>query len=191
MLTEEEVLDRVTDAIKIFILGDAWRRDRSSYQSGDVYNSIFVGTREPSGMPGTTHIRQGDGSEKPMKDFIGEALAKPENRFRIPLSRNRTYVPFFAPPMVQSAVKNGTLKSNPVASTIIGSPKGMRFFRVRTVTGRELIADGQRRSTRWRRIEPVASSFASIRSRWECEILCSNEEGTQTQLEAVELVEAV
>jgi hypothetical protein len=90
VLTEEEVLDRVTDAVKIFTLGDAWRRDRNSYRNGDVYNSIYVGTREPSGLPGTTRIRHGDGSEIPMKDFIGEALAKSENRFRIPLSRERT-----------------------------------------------------------------------------------------------------
>jgi hypothetical protein len=86
VLTEEEVLDRVTDAVKIFTLGDAWRRDRNSCRNGDVYNSIYVGTREPSGLPGTTRIRQGDDSEKPMKDDIEEALAKPENLFRIPLS---------------------------------------------------------------------------------------------------------
>ena len=102
VLTEEEVLDRVTDAVKIFTLGNAWRRDHNSYQTGDVYNSIYVGTREPSGLPGTTRIRQGDGSEKQMKEFIEEALAKPENRFRIPLSRDRTYVPFFAPPRVRT-----------------------------------------------------------------------------------------
>jgi hypothetical protein len=142
VLTEEEMLDRVTDAIKIFVLGDAWRRDRNSYRTGDVYNSIFVGTREPSGMPGTTRIRQGDGSEKPMKEFIDEALAKPENRFRIPLSRDRTYIPFFLPPMVQSAAKDGTLRASPVGSTTIGSAKGIQFFRVRTATGRELTADG-------------------------------------------------
>jgi hypothetical protein len=128
VLTEEEIFDRVADAVRIFTLGDAWRRDATSYRTGDVYNSIYVGTREPSGLPGTTRIRQPDGSEKPMKTFVEEALAKPENRFRIPLSRDRTYVPFFAPPMVQSAAKDGTLKSNAVASTIIASSRGMRFF---------------------------------------------------------------
>src|SRR5204862_4736202 len=71
VLTEEEVLERVTDAIKIFVLGDAWRCDTGWYSNGSVYNSIYVGTREPSGLPGTTRIRQGDGSEKPMKDFVG------------------------------------------------------------------------------------------------------------------------
>ena len=35
-LTEDEVLDRVADAVKIFTLGDAWRRDPSSYRTGDV-----------------------------------------------------------------------------------------------------------------------------------------------------------
>ena len=114
VLTKEEVLDRVTDAVKIFTLGDAWRRGRNSYRSGGVYNSIYVGTREPSGLPGMTRIRQGDGSERPMKEFIEEALAKPENRFRIPLSRGRTYVPFFVPPRVQSNTKDGKLISSEV-----------------------------------------------------------------------------
>ena len=191
VLTEEEVLDRVTDAIKIFILGDAWRRDRSSYQSGDVYNSIFVGTREPSGMPGATRIRQGDGSEKPMKEFIDKALAKPDNRFRIPLSRGRTYVPFFLPPMVQSSAKDGVLRSSPVGSTVIGPSNGMRFFRVRTATGRELVADAQqalytvpagRTSRQLVRVDSLKVGM---------QILCSNDEGTQTQPEAVELVEEV
>ena len=53
VLTEEEVLDRVADAVKIFTLGDAWRCDSSSYRTGVVYNSIYVGTREPSALPGT------------------------------------------------------------------------------------------------------------------------------------------
>ena len=191
VLTEEEVLDRVADAVKIFTLGDAWRRDPSSYRTGDVYNSIYVGTREPSGLPGTTRIRQPDGSEKPMKDFIEEALAKPENRYRIPLSRDRTYVPFFAPPMVQSVAKDGMLKSNPVGSTIIGSSRGMRFFRVRTETGRELIADAQRALYT---VPPGRSSRQLVRV--DClhvgtQILCSNEDGTETRLEAVSLVEEI
>src|SRR5439155_18484734 len=100
--------------------------------------------REPSSLPGSTRIRQPDGSEKPMKVFVEEALAKPQNRFRIPLSRDRTYVPFFEPPMVQSAAKDGTLRSSPVGSTIIGSSQGMRFFRIRTETCRELVPDAQR-----------------------------------------------
>jgi hypothetical protein len=191
VLTEEEVLDQVTDAIKIFTLGNAWRRDRNSYGNGDVYNSIYVGTREPSGLPGTTRIRQGDGSEKPMKEFIEEVLAKPENRFRIPLSRDRTYVPFFAPPRVQSNTKDGKLISSEVGSTIIGSSRGMRFFRVRTETGRELIADGQRALY----IAPPGRSSRQL-VRVDClragtQIVCSNDEGTQTRLEAVSLVEEI
>ena len=191
VLTEEEVHDRVTDAVKIFTLGDAWRRDASSYGTGDVYNSIYVGTREPSGLPGTTRIRQPDGSEKPIKNVIEEALAKPENRFRIPLSRDRTYVPFFAPPMVQSAAKDGTLKSNPVGSTIIGTSGGIRFFRVRTETGRELVTDGQRALYT---VPPGRSSHQLVRVdglRVGTQILCSNEDGTQTRLEAVILVEEI
>jgi hypothetical protein len=191
VLTEEEVLDRVTDGIKIFTLGDAWRRDRRSYRSGDVYNSIYVGTREPSGLPGTTRIRQDDGAEKPMKEFIEEALAKPENRFRIPLSRNRAYVPFFAPPRVQSTTKDGKVRSSEVGSTIIGSSSGMRFFRVRTETGRELTADGQRALYT---VPPGRSSRQLVRI--DClkvgtQILCLNDDGTQTQMETVNLVEEI
>lgn len=191
VLTEEEVLDRVADAVKIFTLGDAWRRDRDSYRNGDVYNSIYVGTREPSGLPGTTRIRQGDGSEKPIKEFIEEALAKPENRFRIPLSRNRTYVPFFAAPRVQSNTKDGTLISSEVGSTIIGSPGGIRFFRVRTETGRELIADGQRALYA---VSPGRSGHRLVRVdrlRVGVQILCSNDEGTRTRLEAVSFLEEI
>ncbi|MGH7801883.1 MAG: hypothetical protein ACREOW_14875 [Thermodesulfobacteriota bacterium] len=191
VLTEEEVLDRVTDAVKIFTLGDAWRRDPSSYRAGDVYNSICVGTREPSGLPGTTRIRQSDGSEKPMKEFIEEALAKPENRFRIPLSRDRTYVPFLAPPMVQSVNKDGTLITSAVGSTIIGSSSGMRFFRVRTETGRELVADAQRALYA---LPPGRSSRQLVRVdglHVGTQILCSNEDGTETRLEAVALVEEI
>ncbi len=191
VLTEEEVLDRFTDAIKIFTLGDAWRRDRNSYRNGDVYNSIYVGTREPSGLPGATRIRQGDGLEKPMKEFIEEALAKPENRFRIPLSRDRTYVPFFAPPSVQSSTKDGKLTSSEVGPTIIGSSRGMRFFRVRTETGRELVADGQRALYT---VPPGRSGRQLVRMdslRVGKQILCSNDEGMQTRLEAVRLVEEI
>jgi hypothetical protein len=191
VLTDEEVLDRVTDAVKIFTLGDSWRRDRSSYRNGDVYNSIYVGTREPSGLPGTTRIRQGDGSEKPMKEFIEEALAKLENRFRIPLSRDRTYVPFFEPPRVQSTTKDGRLVSSDVASTIIGPSRGMRFFRVRTETGRELIADGQRALYTVPPGRPSRQLVRVDRLRVGTQILCSDDEGTQTQLEAVSFVEEI
>jgi hypothetical protein len=191
VLTEEEVLDRVTDAVKIFTLGEAWRRDRNSYRTGDVYNSIYVATREPSGLPGTTRIRQGDGSEKSMKEFIEDALAKPENRFRIPLSRDRTYVPFFAPPKVQSNTKDGKVISSEVGSTIIGSSAGMRFFRVRTETGRELLADGQRALYT---VPPGRSSRQLVRVdclRVGTQILCSVDEGTETRLETVNLVEEI
>jgi hypothetical protein len=191
VLTEEEVLDRVTDAVKIFTLGDAWRRDRNSYRNGDVYNSIYVGTREPSGLPGTTRIRQGDGSEIPMKDFIGEALAKPENRFGLPLSRERTYVPFFVPPRVQSNTKGGQLISSEVGSTTIGSSRGIRFYRVRTETGRELVADGQRGLYT---MPPGRSSHQLVRVdclRVGTQILCTNDDGTQTRLESISVIEEI
>ncbi len=191
VLTEEEVLERVTDAVKIFTLGDTWRRDAASYRTGDVYNSIYVGTREPSGLPGSTRIRQPDGSEKPMKDFVEEALAKPENRFRIPLSRDRIYVPFFEPPMVQSVAKDGTLRASLVGSTIIGSSRGMRFFRVRTETGRELVADGQRALYT---VPPGRSGRRLVRVdalHVGTQILCSNEDATETRLEAVTSVEEI
>jgi hypothetical protein len=191
VLTEEEVFDRVTDAVKIFTLGDAWRRNRNSYRNGDVYNSIYVGTREPSGLPGTTRIKQGDGSERSMKDFVEEALAKPENRFRIPLTLGRTYVPFFVPPKVQSSTRDGTLIASEVGSTIIGSSRGMRFFRVRTATGRELIADGQRALYT---MSPGRSGRQLVRvDRLQAgtRILCSSDEGTQTRLEEVSFVEEI
>jgi hypothetical protein len=189
VLTEEEVLDRVTDAVRIFTLGEGWRRDRNSHRNGDVYNSIYVGTREPSGLPGTTRIRQGDGSEKPMKEFVEEALARPENRFRIPLSRDRMYVPFLAPPRVQSNTKDGKLVSSEVGSTIIGSSRGIRFFRIRTETGREIVADGQRALY----TAPSGRSSHQLvrvdRLRVGMQILCSNDEGAQTRPEVVSLAE--
>jgi len=191
VLTEEEGLERVADAVKIFTLGDAWRCDASWYSSGSIYNSIYVGTREPSGLPGTTRIRQADGSEKPMKDFIGEALAKPDNRFRIPLSRERTYVPFFDPPMLQSMGKDAAVISSPASSTIIGSSHQMRFFRIRTETGRELVADAQQALYI---MPPGRSSRQLVRVdglRVGTQVLCSNDDGTETRLEAVTLNEEV
>ena len=156
-----------------------------------MYNSIYVGTREPSGLPGTTRIRQPDGSAKPMKIFVEEALAKPENRFRIPLSRDRTYVPFLAPPMVKSAAKDGTLKSSTVASTIIGSSRGMRFFLVRTETGRELVADAQRALYT---VPPGRSGRQLVRVdtlHVGTPILCSSDDGTETRLEKITLIEEI
>jgi hypothetical protein len=191
VLTDEEVLERVADAVKIFTLGEAWRCDPSWYSSGSVYNSIYVGTREPSGLPGTTRIRQADGSEKSMKDFIGEALAKPDNRFRIPLSRERTYVPFFDPPMLHSMGKDRAVTSNPASSTIIGSSHQMRFFRIRTETGRELVADAQRALYT---MPPDRSSRQLVRVdglRVGTQVLCSNDDGTEARLEAVTSIEEV
>ena len=184
LLTEEEVLERLTNAVKIFVLGEAWRRDEKSYRSGDVYNSIFVGTREPSGLPGKTQIRQGDGSERSISELIGEAIAKPENRFQIPLSRGRTYVPFFLPPAVVSKAKDGTIVSSEVASTIIGPATGIRFFRVCTKSGRELVADGQRALYT---AVPGRSSHQLVRVdrlRVGTHIVCSDENGVQARLEA-------
>lgn len=189
LLTEEEVLERVTDAIKIFTLGNTWRRSENSYQSGDVNNSIFVGTREPSGLPGKTLIQQGDGLERSMSDFIGEAIAKPENRFRIPLSRGRTYIPFFAPPMVQSKKTDGTMISAPVASTIVGPADGIRFFRVQTESGRELIVDGQRALYA---AVPGRSSHQLVRVdclRVGTRIVCVDQDQAQTRLEVVSLIQ--
>jgi hypothetical protein len=126
-----------------------------------------------------------------MKDFVEEALSKPENRFRIALSRDRTYVPLFAPPMVQSAAKDGTLIPSPVASTIISSSRGMRFFRIRTETGRELVADAQRALYV---VPPGGSGRQLVRVdalRVGTRILCSDEDANQTRLESVTLVEEI
>ena len=126
-----------------------------------------------------------------MKDFIGEALAKPENRFRIPLSRGRTYVPFFVPPMLQSVAKDGTVVASPASSTIIGSSDKMRFYRVRTETGRELVAEAQRALYI---MPPGRSSRQLVRDdmlRVGTQVLCSNDDGSQTRLEAITHVEEV
>lgn len=191
VITEEEVLERVEDAVKVFTLGESWQRDASSYAKGDVYNAVYVATREPSGMPGSTRIRQGDGTERPMRDFIREAMAKPENRFRIPLSRQRTYVPLMDPPTVQSVTRDGSVVSSRVASTIVASAAGLRFFRVRTETGRELIADGQRAlytvdcDHQGRRLVRVD------RLKVGTPLLCAKDDGTGSQLEKVTLIEPV
>ncbi len=191
VLTAEEVLERATDAVKIFALGESWRRDIPSYRSGDVYNAIFVGTREPSGMPGTTKIRRGDGADIPMQDFVGEALRQPDNRYRIPLSRNRTYVPFFDPPTVQSLTQDGSIVSSSVASTIISSSAGLRFFRVRTDTGRELVAESQRALYT---IPPGRTSRRLVRMdslKVGERILCTGEDGTASRLETITFVEEI
>lgn len=191
VLTDEEVLDRVMDALKIFILGGSWQLDQNAYSTGEFYNSIYVGTREPSGLPGSTTIRQGDGSERSMEEFINEALAKPENRFRIPLSRGRTYVPFFVPPSVQSMARDGTLKSSTVNSTIIGSSQGMRLFRVRTESGRELIADAQRALYTMPEGRTSRQLVRVDSLRIGMPILCSNEDATETRSEKVTVVEEI
>jgi hypothetical protein len=185
VITEEEVLDRVSDALKVFVLGESWRRDANSYSTGEIYNAVFVATREPSGMPGATRIRKGSGREIAMKDFISDALREPRNRFRIPISRRRTYVPFFDAPTVQSVSKEGATTSAPVASVIVSTASGMRFFKVRTETGRELIADGQRalymqpRGRTSRKLIRVDGLKAGIR------ILCAGEDGKESRLEVV------
>lgn len=189
VITQEEVLDRVSDTLKVFVLGESWRRDTNSYSSGDVYNAVFVATREASGMPGPTRIRQGTGRDISMKDFIGDALKNPENRFRIPISRGRTYVPFFDAPMVQSAGKDGAITSAPVASVIISPPSGIRFFRIRTETGRELIADGQRALY----TQPSGHMGRKLvrldALRQGMKILCTDEDQKTSQPELVTLVE--
>jgi hypothetical protein len=126
-----------------------------------------------------------------MKDFIGEALAKPANRFRIPLSRDRTYVPLFDAPKLQSMGKDGILTSTPASSTIIGSSHEMQFFRIRTDMGRELVADAQRALYI---MPPGRTSRQLVRVdelRIGAQVLCSNDEGTETRLETVTSIEEV
>jgi hypothetical protein len=191
VITEEEVLDRVADAVKVFVLGESWRRDEQSYKTADVYNGIYVATREPSGMLGTTKVRRGDGTDIPMQDFIGEALKKPDNGFRIPLSRNRTYVPFFDPPTVRSMSRDGSMVASPVASAIIGSSAGMRFFRVRTDSGRELVADAQRALYT---VPPGRTSRKLVRVdslKAGEKVVCSDEDGANSRLETVTSVEEI
>ena len=143
-LTFEEVAERVEDAIKVFLLGEIFWLDASSYTNGNFYNGVFVSTRESSGMPGETKIRKADGSETPMKAFIDAAITKNANKYRIPLSRGRTYIPLFDPPILQSLDKDGQLAHSPVRSIIAGPPTTITFFKVKTIKGRQLIADGQR-----------------------------------------------
>jgi hypothetical protein len=191
VLTEEEVLERASDAVKIFVLGESWRRGTQSYRLGDMYNAIYVGTREPSGMPGTTKIRGSDGTDSPMREFVGEALKKPQNQFRIPLSGDRFYIPFFSPPIVQSMAKDGTIVSSPVASTIISSSNGIRFFRIRTNAGRELVADAQRGLYI---IPPERNSRKIVRVDMLTvgdKILCANEDGTESRLETITAIEEI
>ncbi len=191
VITEEEVLNRISDAVKIFILGESWRRSEDSYKTGDVYNAIYVATREPSGMLGSVKIRGGDGTETPMRDFIGDAIKKPANRHRIPLSRSRTYVPFFEAPMISSISRDGSVVSSPVASTIMGTSAGMKFFRVRTDKGRELIADAQRALYT---VPPNRTSRKLVRVdslKVGTSIVCTDEDGTNTRMESVTSVEEI
>jgi len=93
--------------------------------------------------------------------------------------------------MVQSAAKDGTAKSNAVASTIIGSSRGMRFFLVRTETGRELIADAQRALYT---VPPGRSGRQLVRLdalHVGTRILCSNDDGTETRIEKITFVEEI
>ena len=188
-ITKEEIIERVSDALKVFILGESWRRNADSYRTGDIYNAVFVATREASGMSGATCIREGSGHEIAMKDFIGDALKKHGNRFRIPISGGRTYVPFFDAPAVQSAARDGTLTSAPVASVIVSPASEMRFFRVCTETGRELIADGQRALY----TQPHGRSSRKLirfdRLKPGTMVLCTDEDGARSRLELVTLVE--
>ena len=118
-------------------------------------------------------------------------MERPENRFRIALSRERTYVPFIDPPIVQSVAKDGSISSSAVASTIISPSSGVRFFRIQTETGRELIADGQRALYT---VPTGRSSRKLVRVdslKIGTQILCANDDGTEAQLEAVILVEEV
>jgi hypothetical protein len=111
-LTLEEIVERVEDAIKVFLLGDISWLDASSYTEGNLYNGIIIATREPSGMPGQTKIRNGESKETTMKAFIDEALKRKGNKFEVPLSRGRTYIPLFDPPQIQSLNKQGQVVSS-------------------------------------------------------------------------------
>jgi len=67
----------------------------------------------------------------------------------------------------------------------------VRFFRVRTELGREFVVDGRRAVYT---VPPGRSSRQLVRVdclRAGAQILCSNDEGTQTPLEAVNLVEEI
>lgn len=189
ILTEEEVLERLSDAVKVFVLGESWRRIDASYANGVIYNAIYVATREPSGMPGNTNIRQGDGSERPMHDFIGEALDKHANRFRIPISRGRMYVPFFEPPSVESVDKDGAVRSSPVSSTIISTSTGITFFRIRTDAGRELLADGQRALYTLDSGRAGRKLIRVDKLKIGTNILCANDDGTGSHVEKIASIE--
>jgi hypothetical protein len=189
VITEEEVLDRVSDAIKVFVLGNAWKCNSSFYESGSMYNAIYVATREPSGVPGGTRIRVPAGSEVPMGDFVREAMAKEHNRFRIPLSRDRIYVPFFEPPHVQSVDREGAVVSNPVGSTIVSSGVGLRFFRIQTETGRELIADAQRALYAVQAGQHGRKLVRIDQLKIGTQILCVDDQGTGSRSERIVAVE--
>lgn len=189
VLTEEEVLERVSDAIKVFVLGEAWKCDVGFYQCGTIYNSIFVATREPSGVPGSTRIRIPDGTEVPMRDFLQDAMAKESNKFRIPLSRSRTYVPFFDPPFLQSVARDGSVVPNAVGSTIVSSGVGLRFFRVRTDTGRELIADAQRALYVVQRNEQGRKLVRVDQLKIGTQVLCVDDDGTGSRPECIVAIE--
>jgi len=190
-LSSEDVAEMVQDAIKVFLLGEIFWLDASSYSAGNLYNAMFIVTREPSGMLGQTKIRKPDGRETQMEAFVDEAMAKEANKYRIPLSRRRTYIPLFDPPRVQSMDKRSKLASSPVRSVTISPATGIDFFRVRTAKGRELIADRQR-AVYTPNADGSRHRLVRIdKLRVGTKIICVSEDGATTELDEVREVETL
>jgi hypothetical protein len=111
LITREEILERVRDAVRALLLFGVHWLSASSRGSGDFYNEVFVVAREPSGLPGTTKIAIPNGENITLSDLIRAALKEPENQLVIPLRRNRELHPLFKPVEVTSLSPDGSVRS--------------------------------------------------------------------------------
>lgn len=144
LITKEEIIERTRDAMRVLLLFGCHWLPGQERAHGDFYNEIFVLTRQPSGMPGTTKVSSPAAGQVSMKDFVEAALAKPVNAFTIPISGGRVFYPLFDPIEITSVDRQGNQVISRVRSILKGSGAGVAFYRVRTDSGRELICDGQR-----------------------------------------------
>lgn len=144
VITLEEIIERLSDAVRSFLLFGVHWLQNTKRDHGDFYNEIFIITREPSGLPGNTNISAGKERNISMSKFVEEALQHPENQFVIPLSRERNLHPLFKPVEIMSADDEGNQVVSHVRSIVSGKSTQIKFYKVQTANGREMIADGQR-----------------------------------------------
>lgn len=142
-LTTEDIVEKAQIMLTLAVLVASKWYSKRSYKTGDFYNEVYVVTREPSGMPGSTSVKMADGTTKSMEDLFNKVVKSKLGKWVLKFG-DLEYIPLEKPLKVKSKDKFGKIVTSKVNAIMRRKRPSTPYVYLKTASGRELICDPQR-----------------------------------------------